>query len=76
QANPRAIVQSSAFEKMKKELAPITAQAEREDVNKPSLLISREEGCEPPKKIEYQPGKPIEQLCAQPAQSMQGDPSK
>ncbi|MDE3110911.1 MAG: M48 family metalloprotease [Acidobacteriota bacterium] len=76
QANPRAIVQSSAFEKMKKELAPITAQAEREDVNKPSLLISREEGCEPPKKIEYQPGKPIEQLCAQPAQSMQGDPAK
>ncbi|MDE3168855.1 MAG: M48 family metalloprotease, partial [Acidobacteriota bacterium] len=40
QANPRAIVQSSAFEKMKKELAPITAQAEREDVNKPSLLMS------------------------------------
>lgn len=64
--NPQAIVQSSAFEKMKKELAPITARAEREDVDKPSLLISREEGCEPPKKIEYQPGQPIEQLCAQP----------
>ena len=75
-ANSQAIVQSSAFEKMKKELVPITAQAEREDVNKPSLLISREEGCEPPKKIEYQPGQPIEQLCAQPALSAQRVPSK
>lgn len=65
-SNSLAIVQSSAFEKMKKELAPITATAEREDVDKPSLLISREEGCEPPQKIEYQPGQPIEQLCAQP----------
>jgi Zn-dependent protease with chaperone function len=70
--NPQAIVQSSAFEKMKKELAPITAQAEREDVNKPSLLISREEGCEPPKKIEYEPGQPIEQLCKQPVEAPQG----
>jgi Zn-dependent protease with chaperone function len=75
-ANPQAVVQSSAFEKMKKELVPITAQAEREDVNTPSLLISREEGCEPPKKIEYQPGQPIEQLCAQPNQPLQGDPPK
>lgn len=63
--NPQAIVQSSAFERMKKELAPISAKAEREDVNKPSLLISREEGCEPPKKIEYKSGQPIEQLCVQ-----------
>lgn len=73
--NPQAIVQSSAFEKMKKELAPITAQAEREDVDKPSLLISREEGCEPPKKIEYQPGQPIEQLCAQPMLTSQAEAS-
>jgi hypothetical protein len=51
---------------MKKELTPIAAKAEREDVGKPSLLISREDGCEPPKKIEYQPGQPIEELCAQP----------
>lgn len=64
--NPQAIVQTSAFEKMKKELAPITAKAEKEDVNKPSLLITRAEGCEPPKKLEYEPGQPIEQLCTQP----------
>jgi Zn-dependent protease with chaperone function len=69
--NPQAIVQSSAFEAMKKELAPITAKAEKEDVNKPSLLISREEGCEPPQKIEYKSGQPIEQLCAQPAPAAQ-----
>jgi Zn-dependent protease with chaperone function len=76
-ADPQAIVQSSAFEQMKKELAPITAKAEEEDVNKPSLLISREEGCEPPKTIEYKPGQPIEQLCAQPMQVPQGgDPAK
>jgi Zn-dependent protease with chaperone function len=68
--NPRAIVQTSAFEQMKKELAPITAQAEKEDVNKPSLLISREEGCEPPEKIEYEPGQPIEQLCEQPLRKL------
>jgi hypothetical protein len=43
-----------------------TARAEREDLSKPSLLISREEGCEPPKTIEYKPGQPIEELCAQP----------
>jgi Zn-dependent protease with chaperone function len=68
--NPKAIVQTSAFEKMKKDLVPITAQAEREEVNKPSLLISREEGCEPPKKIEYEAGQPIEQLCEQPPQAL------
>lgn len=65
-ANPQAIVTSSAFEQMKRELAPIAAQAERADLNKPSLLISREEGCTPPAKIEYKPGQSIEQLCAQP----------
>jgi hypothetical protein len=40
--------------------------ADWEDVNKSSLLISCEEGCEPPKKIHYKPGQPIERLCAQP----------
>jgi hypothetical protein len=33
-------------------------------IDKPSLLISREEGCEPPKKIEYTPDQPIEELCS------------
>ena len=64
-SNP--IVQTAAFEEMKKELAPIAAKAEKEEVGKPSLLNNREEGCEPPKKLEYTPGQPIEQICSAPA---------
>ena len=60
------IVQTPEFLEMKKELAPITVQQEKEEKGKPSLLISREEGCAPPSKIEYKPGQPIEQLCAMP----------
>jgi hypothetical protein len=41
----------------------IVAKAAQEEVKKPSLLITREEGCEPPKKLEYKPGQPIEELC-------------
>ena len=63
---PAAIVQTTAFEEMKKELAPITVKAEKEEADKPSLLITREEGCEPPRKLEYKPGQPIEQICAAP----------
>ena len=58
------IVQTSAFEAMKKELAPIAAAAEKEEVGKPSLLMTKEEGCKAPGKIEYKPGQPIEELCA------------
>lgn len=57
------ITQTSAFEEMKKELAPIAAAAEKEEKDKPSLLITREEGCKAPAKIEYKPGQPIEELC-------------
>jgi Zn-dependent protease with chaperone function len=63
------VMQTSSFEDMKQKLAPIAARAEREQVKKPSLLITREEGCEPPKKLEYKPGQPIEELCAVPAQT-------
>ena len=49
---------------MKQKLAPITAKAVKEEVKKPSLLMTREEGCESPKKLEYKPGQPIEELCA------------
>jgi hypothetical protein len=28
--------------------------------------MTREEGCEAPKKLEYKPGQPIEELCAMP----------
>ena len=60
------VVQTAAFEQMKNELAPIATAAEREEVGKPSLLLQREQGCEPPKKLEYKPGEPIEDLCARP----------
>lgn len=59
-----AIIQSSAFEEMKQKLAPISAQAQKDEAKKPSLLMTREEGCEAPKKLEYKPGQPIEELCA------------
>ncbi|HEV2490673.1 MAG TPA: M48 family metalloprotease [Candidatus Acidoferrales bacterium] len=65
------IVQTAAFEAMKKELAPIAAASEKEEVGKPSLLLNREKGCEPPKKLEYKPGEPIEDLCARPIQTME-----
>ena len=57
-------VQTPEFLQMKKDLAPITAAAEKEDANKPSLLLSKEEGCAPPQKLEYKPGQPIEDLCS------------
>ncbi|MFI5059514.1 MAG: M48 family metalloprotease [Candidatus Acidiferrales bacterium] len=70
QQKPAAIVQTSEFEQMKKQLAPIAAKAEKEEVGKPSLKITREEGCEPPKKLEYKPGEPIEILCSLPVQTL------
>ena len=71
-ANPNMIVQSSAFEQMKKELAPIAAAANKEEMGKPSLKITGEEGCEPPKRLEYTPGQPIEELCAAPMKTLDG----
>lgn len=61
------VLQTTAFEEMKKRLAPIAAKAEKEEVGKPSLLKNREEGCTPPRKLEYTTGQPIEQICAAPA---------
>jgi Zn-dependent protease with chaperone function len=61
---PEAIVQTSAFEQMKKDLAPVIAKAEKEEIAKPSLLITKEEGCESPKTVEYKPDRPIEQICS------------
>jgi Zn-dependent protease with chaperone function len=66
-SKPDEILQTSAFEDMKKRLAPISVKAEKEEVGRPSLLKNRLEGCEPPKKLEYKPSQPIEQICALPA---------
>ena len=57
-------VQSAEFEQMKKDLAPVVAAADKEEKEKPSLLMTKEEGCAPPKKIEYKPGQPVEQICS------------
>lgn len=65
---PDQLVQSSEFLQMKKDLAPVVAEAEKDEKDKPSLLLRKEEGCNPPEKIEYQPGQPIERICsAQPS---------
>ncbi len=66
-------VQTSAFEAMKKNLAPIATAAEKEEVGKPSLLMTKEEGCTPPRKLEYKPGQPIEDLCSAPMRSASGE---
>ena len=58
------IVQTADFEEMKKKLAPIADTADKEEIGKPSLLMTREEGCEPPKKLEYKAGQPIEEICS------------
>ena len=68
-AKPEAIMQTSAFEQMKKALAPISVAQAKEDANRPSLKLGREEGCQPPPKLEYTSEQPIEELCAQPARS-------
>ncbi len=60
------IVQTSEFLEMKKQLAPVVAAAQKEEKEKPSLLLGKEEGCTPPPKLEYKPGQPIETLCATP----------
>jgi predicted Zn-dependent protease len=66
------IVQTSAFEQMKRQLAPVSAAANKEEMGRPSLKITREEGCEPPTKLEYKPGQAIESLCSAPARSVNG----
>jgi beta-barrel assembly-enhancing protease len=66
------IVQTSSFEQMKGQLAPVSAAANKEEMGRPSLKITREEGCEPPTKLEYKPGQPIESLCSAPARSVNG----
>lgn len=57
-------VQTSEFLEMRKKLEPIAKQAEKEEMGKPSLLLTKEQGCEPPKKLEYKAGQPIDQICS------------
>lgn len=71
---PNPIVQTSAFEEMKKRLQPISEAAEKEEIGRPSLRMTKAEGCEPPAKLEYTPGQPIEDLCSAPMRSVTPQP--
>jgi hypothetical protein len=60
------IQQTTAFQEMKKELANVTAEAEEEGEDRPSLLAP-EEGCPAPEKVEFEPGeRRIETICSLP----------
>jgi hypothetical protein len=63
---PEYVVQTSAFLEMKKELAPVVAQAKEAAANRPSL-IPHEKGCLAAPKIEYQAGENIDDLCGRSA---------
>ena len=65
------IVQTPAFEQ-KKQLSRISAAPNKEEMDRPSLKITREEGCEPPTKLECKPGQPIETLCSASARNVNG----
>jgi hypothetical protein len=67
---PEMIVQTPASDQMTKELAPIAETAKKEELGRPSLTVTRAEGCEPPKKLEYEPKQPIEELCSAPPRTM------
>jgi hypothetical protein len=59
---------SPEFEAMKAELKKVTAKAEEEEKDRPSLLAPVQ-GCPAPEKIEYKAGDPIEVLCPDPYDS-------
>ncbi|HZO99563.1 MAG TPA: M48 family metalloprotease [Terriglobia bacterium] len=56
---------SPEFDQMKAELKKVTAKAEEEEKDRPSLLAPVQ-GCPAPEKIEYKSGDPIEVLCPEP----------
>lgn len=62
-------ITSTEFEEMKKALKKVTEEADKkEEKDRPSLLTGEmEKGCPEPDKIEYEPGKPIEELCRLPS---------
>ena len=61
------IVNTKAFMEMKKELKKITAKANKKEKNAPTLEPGKNvRGCAPPKKFEFSPNKPIEDLCQSP----------
>jgi Peptidase family M48 len=64
---PNYVVTTDAFKQMKKELTKVKQDATKDEGNKPTLFdYAKEEGCAPPKKFEFEPNQPIEQLCHSP----------
>jgi hypothetical protein len=59
---PNLVVNTSAFLAMQHELKRVTAEAEKNAKNKPSLLAP-EKGCGAPQQLQYKPGQPIETIC-------------
>jgi Zn-dependent protease with chaperone function len=60
-----AIVTTTGFMTMKEALVRVTASAEKESKQKPSL-IGPEQGCPPPTKLVYEADQPIETICSTP----------
>ena len=58
-------VNSSDFTAMKQALTKVTAAAEKQSKQKPSLTAP-EQGCAPPNKLVYEPDQPIEAICSTP----------
>ena len=69
---PEMIVQIPASDQMTKELAPIAETAKNEELGRPSLTVTRAEGCEPPKGLEYKAEKAIGELCSAPPRTVGG----
>ncbi|HXH49609.1 MAG TPA: M48 family metalloprotease [Terriglobia bacterium] len=64
---PNYIVTTEAFKQMKKALPKLEQEASKDEKNKPSLYdFAKDEGCPVPKKFEFEPDQPIEQLCHSP----------
>ncbi len=59
---PKYIVTTTAFEQMKQALKKVTAKAEENEKNKPSLY-GTEQGCATQPEVKYKAGEPIEQIC-------------
>lgn len=57
------VMQSSECEQIKKALPSVSTQSEKEQKDKPSLLMP-EKGCPEPEKAGYKPGESIDKICA------------
>ena len=64
-AKAQLIQQTSAFERMKIALKEVTAKAEN-DENEPPSLLAREADCPLAERKEYKPGQRIETICPLP----------